>query len=170
MRIPIASMLAPPTGATSDLTWLSWRSRRVPLEALTPAAAPKKFPAMRGSVGRTVLRSRGSSEGSSPLKEVAPSAPGARVGHRYVGGRLTLTRLWPWPMNQRIKDATLLARGEATDVTSDIEGPLRSDTRGLSEHVRSRVRDHPPLAAGCLVPRVATHAIEAKARPKATRL
>lgn len=51
---------------------------------------------------------------------------GAKVCNRYVDGTLTSTPLWPWPMDQRIKDALAAAgssplAGTAQTVTSEIE-------------------------------------------------
>lgn len=63
-------------------------------------------------------------------------ATGANLCHKYVNGVRTTEPLWPWPMNERIKQATATAgayRGPcatctggrlvrtATDVTADIE-------------------------------------------------
>ena len=45
---------------------------------------------------------------------------GARVCKRYKDGVLTSENLWPWPMNQRIKDATDFA-GTAYDVEAELE-------------------------------------------------
>jgi hypothetical protein len=64
---------------------------------------------------------------------------GANLCHRYVNRARTNTPLWPWPMNQRIKQATSVAgaysgpcqgcvggfpRRTAVDVTADIEDLL----------------------------------------------
>jgi hypothetical protein len=52
---------------------------------------------------------------------------GARVCKRYVNGTLTTTPLWPWPMNQRIIDATKTAGKTPVDVTATMEeifGPI----------------------------------------------
>lgn len=46
---------------------------------------------------------------------------GARVCFRYVDGTLTSTPLWPWPMNQRIIDATSNAGHLTVDVTATME-------------------------------------------------
>ena len=45
---------------------------------------------------------------------------GGRVCKRYIDGSLTGEALWPWPMNDRIFDATLAARGVGTDVTAEV--------------------------------------------------
>jgi len=49
------------------------------------------------------------------------SPQGAQVCKRYVDGKLTNEPLWPWPMNQRILDATKQAGREPVDVTATIE-------------------------------------------------
>lgn len=51
---------------------------------------------------------------------------------RYVRGQLTNEPLWPWPMNQRIKDARAASGSPAVDVTQTIEtllGPLPASCR-----------------------------------------
>ncbi len=40
---------------------------------------------------------------------------GARFCYRYINGKLTTQKLWPWPMNERIK------RASGIDVMADIE-------------------------------------------------
>lgn len=75
------------------------------------------------------------------------TGPGAKLCKRWVNGQVTNEPLWPWPMNQRIKDATASAgayngpcptcvggrlQRSATDVTADIEtllGPIPSTCR-----------------------------------------
>jgi len=67
------------------------------------------------------------------------TGPGANLCYRYVNGLRTTEPLWPWPMNQRIKQATAMAGSYtgpclncaggrrariATDVTADIEALL----------------------------------------------
>lgn len=50
------------------------------------------------------------------------SSTGAQVCNKYVDGILTNEPLWPWPMNQRIIDATTtLNAARVSDVTDDIE-------------------------------------------------
>jgi hypothetical protein len=46
---------------------------------------------------------------------------GAQVCYRYINGTLTTTPLWPWPMNQRILEATKMAGRSPVDVTATIE-------------------------------------------------
>jgi hypothetical protein len=53
----------------------------------------------------------------------------ANVCFRYVNGTLTTIPLWPWPMNQRIIDATKAAGKTPVDVTATMEqlfGPIAS--------------------------------------------
>jgi hypothetical protein len=54
---------------------------------------------------------------------------GARICKRYRDGVLTNEPLWPWPMNQRIKDAMVESGRASVDVTKTIEsmfGPIPS--------------------------------------------
>jgi hypothetical protein len=44
------------------------------------------------------------------------------VCRRYVNGTLTSQPLWPWPMDQRIKDAMMQSGRAPVDVTQTIEG------------------------------------------------
>jgi hypothetical protein len=46
---------------------------------------------------------------------------GANLCHRYQNGTLTTQPLWPWPMNQRIIEATVQSGRAAVDVTATIE-------------------------------------------------
>ena len=46
------------------------------------------------------------------------------ICQRYVDGELTTTPLWPWPMNDRIKEARALAGRPVVDVTATIEALL----------------------------------------------
>jgi hypothetical protein len=51
----------------------------------------------------------------------------AKICKRYVNGQLTNEPLWPWPMNQRIKEAMVQSGRAAVDVTQTIEqmfGPI----------------------------------------------
>jgi hypothetical protein len=57
--------------------------------------------------------------GANPFQ--AKAGNGARMCFRYINGTLTSTPLWPWPMNQRIIDATSAAGKTPVDVTKTIE-------------------------------------------------
>jgi hypothetical protein len=46
---------------------------------------------------------------TDPGESVYNTTKGAQIRYRYVDGVLTATELWPWPMSQRIKDATTQA-------------------------------------------------------------
>jgi hypothetical protein len=51
---------------------------------------------------------------------------------RYEKGQLTNSPLWPWPMNQRIKEARAASGAPAVDVTADVErilGPIPQNCR-----------------------------------------
>lgn len=58
----------------------------------------------------------------SSVGNVYVNADGASICKRYRGRVLTNAKLWPWPMNQRIIDATTLAGMKAVNVTATIEG------------------------------------------------
>jgi hypothetical protein len=47
---------------------------------------------------------------------------GSQIRYRYVNGILTSTALWPWPMNQRIIDATTASGYTVEDVNATIQG------------------------------------------------
>ena len=49
---------------------------------------------------------------------------GANLCFRYQDGALTTQPLWPWPMNQRIIDATINSGRAAVDVTATIQAML----------------------------------------------
>jgi hypothetical protein len=57
---------------------------------------------------------------------------------RYVAGVLTETPLWPWPMNERIKEARIASGRPAVDVTAQVEamlGPIPAACRADSGSV-----------------------------------
>ena len=57
---------------------------------------------------------------------------GAQICKRYKDGTLTSEALWPWPMNQRIREAMIVSGRAAVDVTNTIEGifgPIPSHCR-----------------------------------------
>jgi hypothetical protein len=58
---------------------------------------------------------------TSAVPSVFTSNSGANVCYRYENGTLTNQPLWPWPMNQRIIDATVESGRAAVDVTKTIE-------------------------------------------------
>ena len=56
----------------------------------------------------------------------------ARICKRYQDGNLTNEPLWPWPMNQRIKDAMVQSGRAPVDVTQTIEqmfGPIPEECK-----------------------------------------
>jgi hypothetical protein len=55
-------------------------------------------------------------------KTIWEQVPG--ICKRYINGTLTTTPLWPWPMNQRIKEALVQSGRAPVDVTQTIEGLL----------------------------------------------
>ncbi|MGH9895686.1 MAG: hypothetical protein ACREA0_27620, partial [bacterium] len=57
---------------------------------------------------------------------------GANLCYRYTDGVRTMTPLWPWPMNQRILEATTASGHTPVDVTAEIElllGPIPAQCR-----------------------------------------
>ena len=59
--------------------------------------------------------------GGSDSVFVPGASGGAALCTQYVDGILTGTKLWPWPMNQRIIDAMTTAGYTPVDVTAQIE-------------------------------------------------
>jgi hypothetical protein len=65
----------------------------------------------------------------SSVPNVLDSYTGANLCYRYEDGIQTNVPLWPWPMNQRIIDATIKSGRSAVDVTATVEsilGPMPS--------------------------------------------
>lgn len=60
--------------------------------------------------------------GANTLYSNNGTSHGATVNFQYKDGILTTTPLWPWPMNQRIKDALVYAGRPALDVDATIFG------------------------------------------------
>jgi hypothetical protein len=60
--------------------------------------------------------------GSSPYEGLQ----GATLCYRYVNGVLTNEKLWPWPMNERIKNAMIQSGRTPVDVTLTVEALLGS--------------------------------------------
>jgi hypothetical protein len=58
---------------------------------------------------------------------------GAKLCYKYVDGMLTKEKLWPWPMNERIKNAMMQAGRTVVDVTQTMEvffGPIPDSCGG----------------------------------------
>jgi len=67
------------------------------------------------------------SEGASLSAVANPftaTTNGANLCYRYQNGAVTTKALWPWPMNQRIIDATIQSGRTAVDVTATVESML----------------------------------------------
>jgi hypothetical protein len=66
-------------------------------------------------------------EGTSPASFYLPgetlynTTRGAQIRYRYQDGVLTTNELWPWPMNQRIKDASLASGYDQVDIDADMQ-------------------------------------------------
>lgn len=68
-------------------------------------------------------------------QNVFNSTQGGNLCYRYQDGVLTQQALWPWPMNQRIKDAMITSGRTAVDVTATIEamfGSIPAGCKGAS--------------------------------------
>jgi hypothetical protein len=63
-------------------------------------------------------------EGASlrSVGNVYNKAGGANICYRYKDGALTTDPLWPWPMNQRIKEAMVESGRNTVDLTATVEG------------------------------------------------
>jgi hypothetical protein len=61
---------------------------------------------------------------SAVVNAFTSTTSGANLCYRYQNGTLTTQPLWPWPMNQRIIDATIQSGRAAVDVTATIESLL----------------------------------------------
>jgi hypothetical protein len=86
------------------------------------------MPSIYSSADYTVISKREGATLTAALgagKSVFTEVPG--ICKRYINGQLTNEPLWPWPMNQRIKDALLQSGRAQVDVTQTIEamfGPI----------------------------------------------
>jgi hypothetical protein len=70
---------------------------------------------------------------------------GARLCHRYVNGTLTEEKLWPWPMDDRIKVA--LARGGSQPLSGEAGPGYAAGT--VTAEIVAR---YGPIAATCGCP------------------
>lgn len=61
---------------------------------------------------------------SAVVNAFTSTTSGANLCYRYQDGALTTQALWPWPMNQRIIDATVQSGRAAVNVTTTIEAML----------------------------------------------
>jgi hypothetical protein len=68
------------------------------------------------------------SEATSLTPPINPftSSAGANICYRYENRVRTIEPLWPWPMNQRIKDAMVESGRASVDVTNTIESMFGS--------------------------------------------
>jgi hypothetical protein len=83
---------------------------------------------------------------------------GANLCYRYVDGVRTTRPLWPWPMNQRIKDALVQSGRQPVDVTATVEKMLGKIPQECRE-------PESPGASGTPSPRSAAGEKEAPPRP-----
>lgn len=83
---------------------------------------------LRGGRGRDIVKSDwrgGPNQDRAPQAELGldiytPGGPGASVCYRTVDGVVTTEKLWPWPMQDRIKKATAASLWETADVMADL--------------------------------------------------
>ena len=57
----------------------------------------------------------------APGENIFNTSRGANLCYQYKDGNLTNQPLWPWPMNQRIKDALVQSGRASVDVTATIQ-------------------------------------------------
>ena len=58
----------------------------------------------------------------SSSENIFNSSRGANLCYQYQDGNLTSQPLWPWPMNQRIKDALVQSGRASVDITAAVQG------------------------------------------------
>jgi hypothetical protein len=58
----------------------------------------------------------------APGENIFNTTRGANLCYSYRDGNLTNQPLWPWPMNQRIKDALVQSGRSPVDITATIQG------------------------------------------------
>ncbi len=89
---------------------------------LTAVGGPE--PLVRDGKIENILTAQGDEERTAWTRMLQPEPPedGAHIYYRYENGKLTDRPLWPWPMNERIKEltgldvtATIFALGEQPD-------------------------------------------------------
>ncbi|MGE5278306.1 MAG: hypothetical protein ACM3SU_15015 [Acidobacteriota bacterium] len=122
------------------------RAPEVPCNSSNPGLVVRNLTAFGGRIRiagltATQWRTTGLVEAVSPMALYGKSgasifAPGDKGGaslcYQYRDGVLTRTPLWPWPMNDRIKEAMVQAGREPVDVTKTIEslfGPIPAACR-----------------------------------------
>jgi len=74
----------------------------------------------------------GDPTGITTSSSIYPGSQGANLCHAYVDGVLTDRPLWPWPMNQRIREALVQSGRAPVDVTKTIQGifgPMPAECR-----------------------------------------
>jgi hypothetical protein len=103
-----------------------------------------------GSFYGTEWKKSALSEGASlsaVVNAFTSTTSGANLCYRYQNGALTTQPLWPWPMNQRIKDAMVQSGRAAVDVTATIEsllGPIPAACESTSSNGGTTPTPTPP--------------------------
>jgi hypothetical protein len=83
-----------------------------------------------------------------PGENAFKTTRGANLCGRYVDGTRTSEPLWPWPMNQRILDATLQSGRKPVDVTATIEKLLGKIPPGCRAAPPEPAKPAPPQDRG----------------------
>jgi len=87
----------------------------------------------------------------SGVANVFSTTTGANLCYRYHNGSLTTQPLWPWPMNQRIIDATTESGRAAVNVTQTIESMLGPIPSGCKTTTTTQVVTVPSAPANLTI-------------------
>ncbi|HWP58320.1 MAG TPA: hypothetical protein VNL14_10560 [Candidatus Acidoferrales bacterium] len=91
----------------------------------------------------------------SAVGNIFTSTAGANLCYRYKDAALTSEPLWPWPMNERIKEATAQSGRAVVDVTATVESMFGS----IPSQCKSSTVVSPPLVT---IPAAPTNLVVAK--------
>jgi hypothetical protein len=91
---------------------------------------------------------------SAVVNAFTATTSGANLCYRYQDGVLTTQALWPWPMNQRIIDATVQSGRGAVDVTATIENLLGAIPTACKA---TNIISNPPPPPAPTTPSAPTH-------------
>jgi hypothetical protein len=90
---------------------------------------------------------------SAVVNAFTATTSGANLCYRYQDSVLTTQALWPWPMNQRIIDATVQSGRGAVDVTATIESLLGVIPAACKSTTSGGTHSTPPPSSTPLLPR-----------------
>jgi hypothetical protein len=123
-----------------DIVAYSEQSNKTPIFLIAPRQSGGTLVAtnLTGIGGKGIATQSGWTtknvrEVSSPPPNGASFLQTPGICTRYVNGQLTNEPLWPWPMNQRIKDAMVQSGRPPVDVQAEIErllGPIPAQCKG----------------------------------------